>query len=279
MNNKTQNHENTSTEAESYYKNLESLSTKELLTYINLEDKTVADAVLLEIPNIEKFVDDCFIRMQNGGRLFYIGAGTSGRLGILDASECPPTFGVTTDRIIGIIAGGDTAIRQAVEYAEDNIKQGWLDLQQHKINTKDTVVGISASGTTTYVINALKTAKKNNILTAGISCNKNSQLSQIVNHPITPIVGAEFISGSTRMKAGTAQKLILNMISSSLMIKLGHVKNNLMVDMQLTNNKLIERGIRMIVAQTNIEPQIAKKLLKQYGSVRQVIENVEREKL
>jgi len=274
MNNINVEQESQTTEAESFYTNLESFSTRELLEKINAEDLKVAQAVQLEIPKIEKFIDACYTYMKDGGRLFYIGAGTSGRLGVVDASECPPTFGVAPDKIIGIIAGGDSAIRQAVEYAEDNVEQGWLDLQQYNIQSKDTVIGISASGTTPYVVNALKTARQNNILTAAISCNFNSPISQIAHHAITPIVGAEFISGSTRMKAGTAQKLILNMISTSLMIKLGHVENNFMIDMQLTNKKLIERGIRMIIKETNVSRQESERLLNKYKSVRLAIESI-----
>lgn len=260
------------TEADSLYDGLENLSTLELLTNINNEDKKVALAVELEIPTIEKFINTCFERMKNGGRLFYIGAGTSGRLGIVDASECPPTFGVPHGKVVGIIAGGDTAIRKAVEFAEDDTEQGWKDLQEYEINPNDTLVGIAASGTTPYVIGAIKKANENGVLTASISCNPENPLSQLANYAITPEVGPEFVTGSTRMKSGTAQKLVLNMISTSLMIKLGHVKGNKMVDMQLSNNKLVDRGAKMIVNQTGISYQEAEKLLKEHGSVRTVVE-------
>lgn len=262
------------TEADSLYDQLESLSTSELLISINNEDKKVALAVELEIPNIEKFVDACYPHLKDGGRLFYIGAGTSGRLGIVDASECPPTFGVPQGKVVGIIAGGDTAIRKAVEFAEDDTEQGWKDLQEYQINSNDTLIGIAASGTTPYVIGAIKKAKENGLLTASISCNPGNPLAQLVDHAITPEVGPEFVTGSTRMKSGTAQKLVLNMISTTLMIKLGHVKGNKMVDMQLSNNKLVDRGVQMIIQQTNISYEEAEKLLKIHGSVRNVVEIV-----
>lgn len=264
------------TEADSLYNGLENLSTLELLTNINREDKKVAEAVEQEIPNVEAFVDACYERMKNGGRLFYIGAGTSGRLGIVDASECPPTFGVPHGKVVGIIAGGDTAIRKAVEFAEDDMEQGWKDLQEYDINPADTVVGIAASGTTPYVIGAIKKANENGLLTASVSCNPGNPLAQLVHYAITPEVGPEFVTGSTRMKSGTAQKLVLNMISTSLMIKLGHVKGNKMVDMQLSNNKLVDRGVKMIVSQTGISYEEAEKLLKTHGSVRKVVELVEK---
>ncbi len=260
------------TEADSLYDGLENLSTLELLTNINREDKKVAEAVEQEIPNIKAFVDACCERMKNGGRLFYIGAGTSGRLGIVDASECPPTFGVPHGKVVGIIAGGDTAIRKAVEFAEDDTEQGWKDLQEYDINPADTVVGIAASGTTPYVIGAIKKANENGLLTASVSCNPGNPLAQLAHYAITPEVGPEFVTGSTRMKSGTAQKLVLNMISTSLMIKLGHVKGNKMVDMQLSNNKLVDRGVKMIVSQTGISYEEAEKLLKTHGSVRKVVE-------
>ncbi len=263
------------TEADSLYDGLENLSTLELLTNINREDKKVAEAVELEIPNIESFVNACYERMKNGGRLFYIGAGTSGRLGIVDASECPPTFGVPHGKVVGIIAGGDTAIRKAVEFAEDDTEQGWIDLQEHAINSTDTLVGIAASGTTPYVIGAIKKANEEGLLTASISCNPGNPLSQLAQHAITPEVGPEFVTGSTRMKSGTAQKLVLNMISTSLMIKLGHVKGNKMVDMQLSNNKLVDRGVKMIIRQTGITYEEAEQLLKVHGSVRKVVEFIE----
>lgn len=261
------------TESSSKYDHLEKMSTLDLLTNINKEDQTVPLAVEQELPAIEKFVEACFERMQRGGRLFYIGAGTSGRLGIVDASECPPTFGVQHGLVVGIIAGGDQAIRKAVEFAEDDTEQGWKDLLEFEIGPDDTVVGIAASGTTPYVLGALEKAKSKGILTGGISCNPGSPLSQLADHAITPAVGPEFVTGSTRMKSGTAQKLVLNMISTSLMIKLGRVKGNKMVDMQLSNNKLVDRGINMILSELDITYEEAGKLLKQFGSVRKAVDH------
>jgi N-acetylmuramic acid 6-phosphate etherase len=240
----------------------------------NNEDQKVALAVQQQIPIIEKVIDLIYDKMKNGGRLFYIGAGTSGRLGIVDASECPPTFGIDHGVVIGLIAGGDTAIKKAVEFAEDSQTQGWIDLNSYKITSKDSVIGIAASGKTPYVIGALKKCKEKNILTASISCNNNSPLSNISQHPIEVIVGPEFVTGSTRMKAGTAQKLVLNMISTSLMIKLGKVKGNKMVDMQLSNNKLVDRGIRMIIDETDISYDTAKQILEETGSVRLAINKI-----
>ncbi|MEY4604282.1 MAG: N-acetylmuramic acid 6-phosphate etherase [Bacteroidota bacterium] len=248
------------------------MSTGELLRNINKEDQSVPLAIEKELPAIEAFVEACFERMKQGGRLFYIGAGTSGRLGIVDASECPPTFGVPQGLVIGIIAGGDSAIRKAVEFAEDDPQQGWKDLLEYTINEKDTLVGIAASGTTPYVLGALEEAQKAGVLTAGISCNPGSPLSELAEHPITPEVGPEFVTGSTRMKSGTAQKLVLNMISTSLMIRLGRVKGNKMVDMQLSNNKLVDRGIRMIMDETGVTYTEADQLLKTHGSVRKSVE-------
>lgn len=265
------------TESDSLYDGLENLSTLDLLSNINQEDQKVALAVELEIPNIEAFVDAAYERMKNGGRLFYIGAGTSGRLGIVDASECPPTFGVPHGKVVGIIAGGDTAIRKAVEFAEDDTEQGWKDLQEYAITSNDSLVGIAASGTTPYVIGAIQKANENGVLTASVSCNPGNPLSQIVHHPITPEVGPEFVTGSTRMKSGTAQKLVLNMISTALMIKLGHVKGNKMVDMQLSNNKLVDRGVKMIIEQTGISYERAEELLKEHGSVRKVVDFIEQQ--
>lgn len=260
------------TESDSHYSSLEHMSTEELLTNINSEDKTVAFAVEKEMSAISNFVDACFIRMQKGGRLFYMGAGTSGRLGVVDASECPPTFGVPHGLVVGIIAGGDEAIRKAVEFAEDDTEQGWKDLQQFAVTELDTVVGIAASGTTPYVLGALKIAKENGILTGGISCNPESPLTELVDFAMTPEVGPEFVTGSTRMKSGTAQKLVLNMISTSLMIKLGRVKGNKMVDMQLSNNKLVDRGTKMVQTELNISYEEAGKLLSIHGSVRASVE-------
>jgi N-acetylmuramic acid 6-phosphate etherase len=262
------------TESASHYNSLELMSTADLLSNMNREDKTVPLAIEKELPAIEAFVNACYERMKNGGRLFYIGAGTSGRLGIVDASECPPTFGVPHGIVVGIIAGGDTAIRKAVEFAEDDIEQGWKDLQEYAINSNDTLVGIAASGTTPYVLGAIEEAKKQKVLTAGISCNPGSPLSQAVEFPITPEVGPEFVTGSTRMKSGTAQKLVLNMISTSLMIKLGRVKGNKMVDMQLSNNKLVDRGVKMIMDETGITSyNEAEKLLSEFGSVRKAVDH------
>lgn len=260
------------TESASHYTALESMSTLDLLTNINNEDKTVAHAIEKEIPAIERFIAVCLERMRNGGRLFYIGAGTSGRLGIVDASECPPTFGIDQGIVVGIIAGGDSAIRKAVEFAEDDTQQGWKDLQEYSITSKDTLVGIAASGTTPYVLGAISEAKNHGLLTAGISCNPGSPLSELADFPITPEVGPEFVTGSTRMKSGTAQKLVLNMISTTLMVKLGRVKGNKMVDMQLSNNKLVDRGIKMIQDEINVSYVDAEKLLSTFGSVRKAVD-------
>ncbi len=260
------------TESDSHYSGLEKMSTNDLLVNINKEDQTVAFAIEKELTSISSFVDACFQRIQKGGRLFYLGAGTSGRLGIVDASECPPTFGVPQGLVIGIIAGGDTAIRKAVEFAEDDTEQGWIDLQAFEINERDTVVGIAASGTTPYVLGALKKANELGILTGGISCNPESPLSTLAQFPMTIEVGPEFVTGSTRMKSGTAQKLVLNMISTSLMIKLGRVKGNKMVDMQLSNNKLVDRGTKMVQAELNISYDQAAELLEKFGSVRKAVD-------
>jgi N-acetylmuramic acid 6-phosphate etherase len=262
---------NKTTESTSKYDHLEKMSTKQLLSNINHEDQTVPHAINKVLPKIQKLVDAAFERMQNGGRLFYIGAGTSGRLGIVDASECPPTFGVPHGLVIGLIAGGDAAIRKAVEFAEDDEKQGWKDLQQYKITSKDSVIGIAASGSTPYVAEALKEARKKNVLTGCIVCNKKSRVANEAEFPVEVIVGPEFVTGSTRMKSGTAQKLVLNMISTSLMIKLGRVKGNKMVDMQLSNNKLIKRGTKMIMDELKVDEKVAERLLKKYGNVRKAI--------
>jgi N-acetylmuramic acid 6-phosphate etherase len=251
---------------------LDLMSTSELLKNINSEDKKVALAVESEIQAIQHFIDACFLRMKKGGRLFYLGAGTSGRLGIVDASECPPTFGIDHGIVVGLIAGGDKAIRKAVEFAEDDKEQGWKDLCSFDVTELDTVVGIAASGRTPYVLGALEKAKEYGLLTAGISCNPNSPLTQLADFAITPVVGPEFVTGSTRMKSGTAQKLVLNMISTSLMIKLGKVKGNKMVDMQLSNHKLVDRGTRMIISELDIPYELAQDLLKKHGSVRKAVE-------
>lgn len=262
---------NPDTEQESLYANLDKMSTKELLMNINNEDKKVADIIEKQIPHIEKIIDIIVSKMKLGGRLFYIGAGTSGRIGILDASECPPTFGVPDDWIIGIIAGGDSAIRKAVENAEDNIDQAWKDLTSYAISNLDVVIGIAASGNTPYVIGGLKKARENNIITGSISCNSNSLISKEADFPIELIVGPEFLTGSTRMKSGTSQKLVLNMISTSVMIKLGRIYGNKMIDMQLSNNKLVKRGIEMIVEELKIDENLASGLLEKYKSVRAVL--------
>ena len=258
------------TELESNYNNLEKMSVRELLEGIHNEDNKILPAVKKVIPQIEKLVNEIVPRVKKGGRLFYIGAGTSGRLGILDASEIPPTYGVGYGLVIGIIAGGDTAIRKAVESAEDNEELSWQELQDFNICEMDTVVGIAASGRTPYVLGAVKQARKKGILTACITNNKNSALAKNVDIAIEAIVGPEFVTGSTRMKSGTSQKLILNMISTTLMIQLGRVKGNKMVNMQLTNNKLIERGTRMIMEELNYSESKAKRLLLLHGSVQEV---------
>ncbi len=260
------------TESDSKYDGLEKMSVKELLNHINTEDKTVANCVESIIPQIEKLVEVIVQKVSSGGRLFYIGAGTSGRLGIVDASECPPTFGVPHDMVIGLIAGGDNAIRKAVEFTEDNLDLGWSDLLDYNVNSNDVVIGIAASGTTPYVFGALNNCQKNNIITGCIVCNSESPIASISNYPIEIIVGPEFVTGSTRMKAGTAQKLILNMISTSLMIKLKRIQGNKMVDMQLSNNKLVERGVKMIMEKLNIDKVKAQGLLKKFGSVRIVMD-------
>lgn len=259
------------TEASSVFEHLDQMSTRALLEGINSQDQLVPNAVAKIIPEIEAFVDACYERMRQGGRLFYMGAGTSGRLGIVDASECPPTFGVDHGRVVGLIAGGDSAIRKAVEFAEDDTQQGWKDILEFEPTTLDTVVGIAASGTTPYVLGALEIANANGLLTAGISCNPNSTLSNLAQHALCPIVGPEFVTGSTRMKSGTAQKLVLNMISTSLMIKLGHVKGNRMVDMQLSNEKLVLRGAKMVAAELHIDTETAQEWLLAHGSVRKAV--------
>ena len=261
------------TEQSSNYSNLDKMSTAELLQNMNNEDKNVPVAVEKCIPQIEQLVDGIVERMKKGGRLFYLGAGTSGRLGILDASEIPPTYGAPFDLIIGLIAGGDVAIRKAVENAEDDLEQGWKDMLPYNINENDTVVGIAASGSTPYVIGAVREAKKRGILTACITCNPGAAVAAEVDIPIVAVVGPEFVTGSTRMKSGTAQKLILNMISTSTMIKMGHVKGNKMVDMQLSNAKLVDRGTRMIMDEAGItDYEYAKSLLLDHGSVRNAVD-------
>ena len=261
------------TEKPSDYDNLEKKSTLELLIGINKEDQSVAFAIEKEISSIQKLIEAAYKTMQNGGRLFYVGSGTSGRIGIIDASECPPTYGVDPGLVVGIIAGGDQAIRNAVENAEDDLLQGWYVLEKHHINSSDFVIGISASGTAPYVIGALEQCKIHGIITGSIACNKQSKIGTIAHHPVEAVVGPEFVTGSTRMKSGTAQKLILNMISTTLMIKLGHVQGNQMVDMQLSNKKLVKRGTRMIMEQTGLDEYTAHDLLVKYRSVRKAVEH------
>ncbi|MEQ8712030.1 MAG: N-acetylmuramic acid 6-phosphate etherase [Cyclobacteriaceae bacterium] len=256
------------TESDSNHDHLENMSVGELLQAINQEDQTVASSVAKSIPQIEKLVEQIVPRMKRGGRLFYIGAGTSGRLGVVDASECPPTFGVPHDWVIGLIAGGDSAIRRAVEFAEDDEQQAWKDLSAFDLSENDTVVGIAASGRTPYVIGGVTMARKEGLLTGCIVCNEDSPLAAAVEFSIVAVVGPEFVTGSTRMKAGTAQKLILNMISTSVMISLGRVKGNKMVDMQLSNLKLVDRGEKMLMRELDIDRATATELLKKHGSVR-----------
>jgi N-acetylmuramic acid 6-phosphate etherase len=260
------------TERDSNYTGLENMSVKELLHNINNEDKTVPLAVEKALPQIEALATIIAERMRKGGRLFYIGAGTSGRLGVVDASECPPTFGVPFDWVIGIIAGGDSAIRKAVEFAEDDTEQAWKDMAEYNITEKDVVVGIAASGTTPYVIGGLKAANENNIITGCIVCNSGGPIAAEAKYPVEVITGPEFVTGSTRMKAGTAQKLVLNMISTTVMIQLGRVKGNKMVDMQLSNNKLVDRGIHMVMSETGLDEEASARLLKEKGSVRKAVE-------
>ena len=265
------------TESESLYDNLDQMSVRELLEGINNEDRKVAIAVGREIPKIEKLVTRIVERMRRGGRLFYIGAGTSGRLGVLDASEIPPTYGMPNTLVIGLIAGGDRALRNPVESAEDDLNKAWEELQQYHINTNDTLVGIAAPGTTPYVIGALRKARSEGILTASISCNPDSPMAAEAEIAIEPVVGPEFVTGSTRMKSGTAQKMVLNMITTSTMIKLGRVKGNRMVNMQLTNQKLVDRGTRMIMEELRLDYEQSKNLLLLHGSVREAIDSYHRE--
>jgi N-acetylmuramic acid 6-phosphate etherase len=259
------------TEASSKYRHLEQMSVRELLVNINAEDQSVALSVEKAIPEIEALVTSVVPKMRDGGRLFYIGAGTSGRLGILDASEIPPTYGAPPDWVIGMIAGGDQAIRKAVEHAEDSPTQAWVDLSAWQIDTLDTVIGIAASGTTPYVVEGLRTCQSEGISTACITCNPGAPVLEVADYPILAVTGPEFVTGSTRMKAGTAQKLILNMISTSIMIQLGRVQDNKMVDMQLSNAKLVDRGAKMVAQATGLEYEAAKNLLLRFGSVREAI--------
>jgi N-acetylmuramic acid 6-phosphate etherase len=260
------------TESPSRFQNLEEMSVKELISSINKEDANVHMAVREILPQIEKLISCIVERMKKGGRVFYLGAGTSGRLGVLDASELPPTFGVPDNLVIGLIAGGDVALRKAVENAEDNPERAWEELQGFNINQNDTVIGIAASGTTPYVIGGIKKARANGILTGCITCNPGSLLAKATEYPIEAVAGPEFVTGSTRLKAGTAQKMILNMISTTLMIKLGKVKGNKMINMQLTNKKLVARGTRMLMEELLIDYDTAQQLLLKYGSVKKALE-------
>ncbi len=261
------------TESTSHYDNLEKMSVRALLEGINQEDKSVPLAVEKAIPQIEKLVEAIAPKMKEGGRLFYIGAGTSGRLGILDASECPPTYGVPEGLVVGIIAGGDIAIRKPVEFAEDSKSQAWKDLTEYEVHELDSVIGIAASGTTPYVIGGLEKANANGLTTGCITCNFETPIAQLAQFPVEVVVGPEFVTGSTRMKSGTAQKLVLNMISTALMIQLGRIKGNKMVDMQLSNHKLVHRGIKMLMSELDITQEEAERLLKAHGSVRSAMEN------
>jgi len=266
------------TEQASYYDNLENMSVLDILNNINKEDKKVAQAVEKSIPKIEALVTEIVKRFKEGGRLFYIGAGTSGRLGVLDASECPPTYGVPDTWVIGLIAGGDGALRKAVENAEDDMELAWKDLKAYGINSKDVLVGIAASGRTPYVIGGLVEANKHGVLTGCVTCNLDSKVAEVSTHPIEVVVGSEFVTGSTRMKSGTAQKLVLNMISTSVMVKLGRIKGNKMVDMQLSNEKLVERGTLMVANELKIDKNLAKELLLKFQSVRNAIDQYKRDK-
>lgn len=259
------------TEAESLYQNIEQMSTADILRAINTEDRKVPDAMAKALPALTALIDAAAEKLRSGGRLFYIGAGTSGRLGVVDASECPPTFGVSENTVVGLIAGGDTALRKGIEGAEDSTTQGWADLQKHNMTDKDFVVGIAASGRTPYVLATLLQCRTHNIKTGCIVCNENSVIAKNCDYPVEIIVGPEFITGSTRMKAGTAQKLALNMISTSVMIRLDRVEGNRMVHMQLSNDKLVARGTDMVIQQTGLNKNEARALLLQYGNVKQAV--------
>lgn len=267
------------TESPSNFNDLEKMSVRELITSINSEDAKVHLAVKKALPQIEKLISGIVPRMQKGGRIFYLGAGTSGRLGVLDASEVPPTFGVPPTMVIGLIAGGDKALRSAVEAAEDDTEKAWKELQGFNINENDTVIGIAASGTTPYVIGGIRTARENKILTGCITCNPEGTLAAAAEIPIVVVVGPEFVTGSSRLKAGTAQKMVLNMITTSVMIRLGRVKGNKMVNMQLTNKKLVERGTRMLIEELHLERETARSLLVEHGSVKKVLEYYKSKKL
>jgi len=264
---------NRTTEQASIYNNLEDKSFEEIIGDINREDQKVALAVEVQKHAIASLAHQIFLKMSNGGRLFYIGAGTSGRLGVLDASECPPTFGVDPGKVIGLIAGGDHALRNAVEHAEDDLNQAWKDLEHFNISSKDVLIGIAASGSTPYVVGGLIRARKEGLITGAVVCNQGSKVAREAQFPVEIIVGPEYVTGSTRMKSGTAQKMVLNMLSTAVMIKLGHVKGNRMVDMKLSNDKLVERGTRMVSDALGIENKEAQSLLLEFGSVRKAIEN------
>jgi N-acetylmuramic acid 6-phosphate etherase len=261
------------TEQDSLHRGLENMSTRDLLININKEDRSVPISVSNAIPEIETLIEAVYEKLSKGGRLFYIGSGTSGRLGIVDASECPPTFGVPHELVTGIIAGGDRAIRKAVEFAEDDTESAWKDLKDENITNKDFVIGISASGTTPYVVGGLLLCRKYGVETGSITCNPGSPLTSKADYPVCVVTGPEFVTGSTRMKAGTAQKLVLNMITTSVMIKLGRILDNKMVDMQLTNTKLQERAVKMICHFLNIEEDAAKLLLDKHGTVRKALDS------
>ena len=262
------------TEETSLYRSIEKMTVAEIIANINKEDLKVAGAVQQALPQVEKLISAVSEKMIDGGRLFYIGAGTSGRLGILDASECPPTFGVPPGMVVGVIAGGEKAIINAIENAEDDTEQGWKDLQAYDINDKDIVVGIASSGTTPYVIGALEKCRENNVATGSIACNPDAPVSKVADYPVEVIVGPEFLTGSTRMKSGTAQKMVLNMITTTAMIQLGRIEDNKMVNMQLTNAKIIERGTRMLMDKTGITDEAnAKELLLKYKSVKKAMDN------
>ena len=263
------------TEEPSLHRHLEKMSSLELVTGINQEDKKVALAVESVLPKVAALIDSLYEKMKDGGRLFYVGAGTSGRLGVVDASECPPTFGVSHEWVIGLIAGGDAAIRKSVEFAEDDVNLCWKDLNEHGITDADFVIGIAASGTTPYVVNGLKECRANGIRTGCITCNEGSPMADNADHPIEVVVGPEFLTGSTRMKSGTAQKLVLNMITTSVMIKLGRVVDNKMVDMQISNNKLVDRATKMIISKFDISYEEANKILLKEGSVRNALKVLE----
>ena len=264
------------TESSSNHNNLENKSISELLFGMNEEDRSVPEAVALALPQIENLIAEIVSKMKLGGRLFYMGAGTSGRLGVVDASECPPTFGVDFGRVIGIIAGGDGAIRKAVEFAEDDEEQGWKDLQNFNINKNDVVVGIAASGRTPYVIGALNKCNEEGISTGCVVCNAGSAVAAVSKFPVEVVVGPEFVTGSTRLKSGTAQKLVLNMLTTCTFIQLGHVKGNKMVDMQLSNYKLVDRGTRMVMEETGLNAEEAKALLLKEGSVRLAVDSLKK---